>query len=236
MNMGGLHNGKITSGITTTLSKKTIEFVYSMLTEWRDDPDRPVEEAEPRLNLQLCKFLTSRKIRDLYPMVSFIHEEYQNSRRSVDLSALPTERTLIDAKQYSIYDPFLVFECKRLPAPEKRRAREYVTGGKDETTGGIQRFKIGAHGAKLNQAVMIGYIQKSSPKAWHDNINKWITELAKGKMEDACDWNTNEALKLLNEDNSKGLANYWSLHNRTNSKLSSKIKINHLWVVMHGNN
>lgn len=234
INSDGPHIGRLTTGITSTLAEMTIKFVYKLLPEWRDDPDRPIEGSENKLNLQLCKYLDSYA-RNIFPMVRFNHEEYQSYRRSIDLSASSTEKIIIDAKQYSIYEPFLVFECKRLPAPSKDREKEYVTGGKERTSGGIQRFKIGEHGAGLNQAVMVGYIQERSLKAWHYEINKWITALAKGAIEDTCDWDTDEKLKLFNKDESKGLANYWSFHSRTGSKLSNEIKINHLWIVMHGN-
>lgn len=233
MNKEGAHIGKITSGITSTLPEKTIEFVYNMLPGWRDDPDRPKEKSENKLNLQLSTYLdVYAKI--IFPMVHFSHEEYQTGRRSVDMSAKPLEKIIIDAKPYTIYEPFLLFEGKRLPAPEKSREKEYVTGGKKKTSGGIQRFKIGAHGKELKQAVMIGYIQERTPKAWYDNINKWITELAKGTMEDVCSWDAGETLKLCKTDGSKDLASYESLHSRIGSKLSSEIQLNHLWIVMHG--
>lgn len=232
-NMGEPHIGEITSGITSTLLERTIEFVYKLLPEWRDDPERPEEDSETRLNLQLCKYLDSRA-RDAFPMVRFDHEEYQTDRRSVDMSASPVDTTIIDAKQYSIYDPFLVFECKRLPAPSKDREREYVSGGKEKISGGIQRFKTGQHGAELDQAVVIGYIQKRAPKEWRLDVNKWIETLATGTIEDICAWDISETLKLLDEDKSKGLVKFRSVHSRTGSRLSGEIKISHLWIVMYG--
>ena len=145
--------GRITSGIDreNTLAIKTINFVSRQLPAWRDDPVRPQEQAEDRLNLQLCKFLDSRA-RNEFPMVRFDHEEYQPGRRRVDLSASPVEATTIGAKLHTVYDPILVFECKRLPAPSLDREKEYVTGGKEHTSGGLQRFKLGGHGRVLRVA------------------------------------------------------------------------------------
>lgn len=224
--------GQITTGIEedTTLTS-TLEFVSQQLIFWRDDPDRAKEEGEDRLNLQLCKFLDS-KARATFPMIRFDHEEYQTERRRVDLSASPVKTTFIGAKQHTIYDPFLVMECKRLPPPTHGREKEYVTGGSESRTGGIQRFKLGLHGSELNDVAIIGYLQKESTTYWYQTINKWISDLCGGIASDGCVWSDNEELEFLYEDNTNGIANYQSTHNRMGSKLSNQIKIRHLWVVM----
>src|SRR5438477_12884516 len=102
--------GQITSGIESgNLVVKTIDFVHQQLPRWRDDPDRPTEYSEERLNSQLSKFLDARA-RSEFPMVYFQREEFQTGRRRADVSALPSEPTLIGGKAYSIYEPFLVLE------------------------------------------------------------------------------------------------------------------------------
>ena len=93
----------------------------------------------------------------------------------------------IGAKEHSIYAPFLVLECKRLPAPSKDREKEYVTGF-DHTSGGIQRFKMGLYGHTHSFAVLIGYIQRENSKFWYNKIREWILELAQGDIEDQCSW------------------------------------------------
>jgi len=131
--------GQITSGINqgNTLALKTIDFVRRQLPAWRDDSDRPDERSENKLNMQLCKFLDSYA-RNNFPMVRFDHEEYQAGHRSVDFSASPVKTTVIGVRQYTIYDPILVLECKRLPAPPPQdREREYVTGGIERKSGGF---------------------------------------------------------------------------------------------------
>ena len=127
----------------------------------------------------------------------------------------------------------LVFECKRLPAPSPDREKEYLTGGKKNKTGGIQRFKLGLHGADHNIAAMIGYLQEGHASYWHDKINKWIAELINGTMADNCVWNISEMLEKREEDSSKGIAKYQSTHNRSGSVQSNKILIRHLWITMH---
>lgn len=223
---------QITSGIDQgALALKTIDFVRRQLPDWRDDPHRPYEQSEKKLNLQLCKFLDS-SARKIFPMVCFDHEEPQHGRRSVDLAASPVASTVIGAKLHTIYKPILVIECKRLPAPSKDREKEYVTGGENKS-GGIQRFKLGLHGGTLDAAVMIGYVQKRSAYEWHHDINKWISELASGSIKDVCVWNSSEMLELLEECESKGFSSYRSVHSRTGRKVSSKIKIHHLWIAMN---
>ena len=166
-------------------------------------------------------------------MVRFDHEEYQTGRRSVDLSASPIKTMVIGAQMYAIYDAFLVFECKRLPAPSKDREKEYVTGGVDKTSGGIQRFKLGLHGAGLDPVAMIGYVQEYSLRYWFRKIDEWISELAISARADICVWNDSELLEMIDECVPKGLAICRSVHMRTDSTTSSDITIYHLWIAMN---
>jgi len=225
--------GQITSGIDQpdTFALKTITFVFQQLPTWRDDSDRPVERSEDKLNLQLCKFLDTRARND-FPMVRFDHEVYQTGRRSVDLSASLVEKTVIGAWLYTIYDPILVLECKRLPAPSQDREKEYVTGGKERKSGGIQRFKLGLHGADLDIMALVGYVQERSLHHWHRKVNEWISELASGTISDSCVWNADELIEPIDKYISKGLARYRSVHSRTSHKSKNEIQIHHLWIAM----
>jgi hypothetical protein len=222
--------GRISEGPTSTLIERTLQFVRTELAGWRDDPDRSPEEAEERLNAQLCKYLNVAASRR-FPMVHFHHEEKQTGTRRVDLSALPDAGGFIGETYHAIYDPFLVFEGKRLPAPVVSREREYVTGGADKS-GGIQRFKLGLHGAQQPTAAMIGYIQKNDPKSWHSSINKWIGDLARDVSAIAEEWFVDEQLGDLTADDALRIATSSSLHRRTATAISRQIHIRHLWVVM----
>ncbi|MHC4795042.1 MAG: hypothetical protein ACYTF1_00225, partial [Planctomycetota bacterium] len=95
-------------------------------------------------------------------------------------------------------------------------------------------FKLGLHGAQLNLAAMIGYIQDRTAGHWHDKINGWISELVSGLIKDGCVWTTSEALVPLKEDTTKDIASYRSIHCRTGDVLSNEIKLHHLWIVMNG--
>ena len=93
-------------------------------------------------------------------MVHFHHEEPQGVRHSADFSANPIDAGWIEGRQYTKYEPILVMEGKRLPTPGSGREREYVASAAGEKPGGgVQRFKLGLHGAKLSRAGMVGYVQ-----------------------------------------------------------------------------
>jgi hypothetical protein len=166
-------------------------------------------------------------------MACFHHESPQTGQRFVDISASPLEITVIEAKTYSIYDPFLVLEGKRLPAPSSDRQMEYVTG-RDRTDGGIQRFKLGLHGAKLQVAVMIGYVQDGSARHWHKEINSWISALVAGTDIDSCAWSAGERLDRLDEDKQERIGSCSSTHERSGDVASNSIYLQHLFVEMHG--
>jgi hypothetical protein len=222
--------GRISEGPTSTLIERTLQFVRNELPGWRDDPERPPEEAEERLNAQLCKYLNVAASHK-FPMVHFHHEEKQTGTRRVDMSTLPDVSGFIGQTYHTIYDPFLVFEGKRLPAPSASREQEYVTGGA-EKSGGIQRFKLGLHGAQQNIAAMVAYIQKSDPKSCHSSINKWIRDLASDASAVAEEWFEDEQLGDLADDDTLRVATTSSLHRRNATAISRQIHIRHLWVVM----
>ena len=224
--------GQITSGVShNTFVLETINFVYQQLPYWRDDPNRTIEQSERKLNPDLSKFLNARA-KNVFPMIIFHHEEPQFETRLIDLSALPSDPMQIEGKLYNIRDPVIVFECKRLPAPSTAREKEYVTG-LERRNGGIQRFKLGLHGAEHAIAVMVGYIQEDSPYDWFDRINHWISELAGGYFVDLCVWDTSETLRLFEENVREGVASCQSVHYRTGSNKGERITLRHLWIIMN---
>jgi hypothetical protein len=221
--------GRITEGPTTSLVGQTIQFVANELTAWRDDPERPYEEAEERLNAQLCKFLNA-VAGDRFPMVLFSHEEKQTGSRRVDLAANPRTSMIIGQRYHSIYAPFVVFEGKRLPAPSKDREREYVTGGSNRS-GGIQRFKLGLHGALQQDAAILGYIQAGALSSWFQKVNQWISDEASAPSSEGEEWSLDEQLHDYLEDPVSRWGRSASHHARQNSQ-SDRILIRHLWVAM----
>jgi hypothetical protein len=226
----GDYVGGITEGIKrNTQILKIIGFIYQQLPVWRDDPERKYEQSEPELNPQLCKFLDIQA-RSLLPMFKFNHEEPQFSNRHADLSVTPVNTISLGVRSYTKYDPVLVIECKRLPAPSADREKEYVTGtDPNKKSGGIQRFKLGLHGREFDMAAMVGYVQAQTFQEWHKKINGWLSELKNSTTKDGCVWADDEILNLIEEDAAKGVSNYHSTHCRVSGK---KIELHHLWIVM----
>jgi len=226
---GATRHGKITSGIAPRmLVIRTIEFVRDQLAPWRDDADRRQTDSEEDLNGQLCGFLNVVS-GDSFPMVYFHHEERQTGRRRVDIGARPRQALHLGSRRYTKYQPFLVFEGKRVPAPSRDREREYVTGD-GKTSGGIQRFKLGLHGAKLGVAAMIGYVQAESACHWFTTVNGWITELAESPDEPT--WGGDERLTDYTSDAAGRTATCRSTHSRVPTEAGDTFRLHHLWVEM----
>lgn len=224
------NRGRITEGPTTSLVERTLEFVFSELANWRDDPDRPTEDAEERLNAQLCKYLNVAAS-DRFPMVFFHHEEKQTGTRRVDISALSKSGIVLGLTYHSIYDSFLVLEGKRLPAPSSDREREYVSG-RAKKSGGIQRFKLALHGAQQTTAAIVGYVQSGNLREWLSRINEWIGDEAESKDTTGEDWSLAEQLRDFKDDAQKRIAVCSSAHPRDKSAVSGQIKLRHFWVAM----
>ena len=191
-------------------------------------------ESEHNLNPQLEKYLNVQARHEEFSMVYFHNEEPQAVSRRADISVTIDESVPINARYYTKYELVLVMECKRLPADRADREREYVTGRKGEKkSGGIQRFKLGLHGAAMDIAVMIGFIQKDMMRHWQEKINEWIRELINEPTGDGCVWGADKLLTRLEENISKGIARYHSAHKRTGDEEKNEIVLHHLWIKMN---
>lgn len=215
------------SAVQVSLIEQTIEFVWKCLVPWRNDPERPFTEGEEELNAQLHNFLQSCA-NEIFPMVLFQHEQRQEGRRRVDLSAKPVKMTHIEGVTYTKYQPIIVMEGKRLPAPTRTREREYVTG-EDKISGGIQRFKLGLHGKDHAVAIILGYLQQGKLSDWHPRINEWISDLAKAQPES---WADHEALVDFSHSHKGQKSRALSVHPRCGGCKTSEIQILHFWVLL----
>ena len=210
-----------------------IEFIAAELPCWRDHPDRAKQVSETALTSQLCGHLnTAARHSAGWDILQFRVEEpdEQQRGRKIDLIASSCGPTIwIDGRRCTQFDTLLPIECTRLPTPKAkgRDEREYVINGK-ATTGGIQRFKAGNHGAAHALAVMIGYVQAETPQIWYGRLNAWISDL------DAAEhpgWSLRDLIQCESEIGAEGLAMYRSQHTR--AKGLSEIDIRHLWVAMN---
>jgi hypothetical protein len=129
-----------------------LEYIASELPKWRDDPNRPVETAEASLTSRLCAHMNSATRKSGgWDFLQFRVEEPDETvgGRKLDLVPAPSAATIwIEGREYTQYSPLVPIECKRLPIPVSatRDEREYLFSAYS-STGGVQRFKAGHHGA-----------------------------------------------------------------------------------------
>lgn len=165
-----------------TFLRTVIEFTASQLPRWRDDPRRSPATAETTLTAQLCGFLNSVTRHAGLDHLFFQTEvpDAVQASRTLDLALVPRGCCLwINGREHSYYDPILPIECKRLPTPDigKRERREYLHTRK-KTTGGIQRFMEGHHGANHEIGAIVGYVQNRDALGWLTTLNHWVRLLA----------------------------------------------------------
>lgn len=209
-----------------------IEFIATALPDWRDDPARDAATAETRLTAQLCSRLSSvSRHTPGWDFLQFRREEPDEAdgRRAIDLAVAPSGAVIvIEGRQYTEYQTLLPIECKRLPTPaaRDRDEREYLIS-RFNTTGGVQRFKAGHHGAAHNRAAMIGYVQQNDVTYWHNKLEGWVDGIVAEPVEG---WSVADKLTLVTNIPAQRLAMFRSNHSRQ-AELGP-ILIDHLWIEM----
>lgn len=207
-----------------TFLARVIDFIVEHLPSWRDNPDRPQVQNEDELTDQLSTYLNSAARFSALDYVQFRTEvpDSVNKRRSLDLAVQPCGQPLIvEGRRYTLFDVLLPIECKRLPTPggHGRDEREYVSSG--VSAGGIQRFKLGAHGSNHPLGVMIGYIQDDQPAYWLGAINHWLLEAGETNVFWAGE-------QLVAESTTGSVQRLRSTHRR--SARGTSIELLHLWI------
>ncbi len=114
-------------------------------------------------------------------------------------------------------DRILLIEGKRLHDPSDK---QYVSG----KTGGITRFKQEQHGADVEVACMVGYVQDKTFSFWHEKINSWIR--SEGTSSTNPNWDETDCL-MKRTETAEHLSHCSSQHGRV-SKIP--IKLHHFWV------
>lgn len=219
--------------LSATSMTELIGFIADELPRWRDHPDRSTQTSETALTSQLCGHLnTAARFSPGWDILQFRIEEpdEQQKGRKIDLIASPCGPTVwIDGRRCTHFDTLLPIECKRLPTPKDkdRDEREYVINRK-ATTGGIQRFKAGNHGAAHTLAAMIAYVQADTPATWRSRIDTWIKELD-GSVHTG--WSKNDLLRVDPSSTKRNLTIFRSTHSR--EKGLPDIDIRHLWIEMN---
>lgn len=207
-----------------------VGFIGRALPGWRDDPARPAQTGETGLTAQLCARLNSvSRHASGWDFLQFRREEPDDIRagRSIDLVVAPSGALIwIAGRQYSEYRTLLPIECKRLPTPgsKDRDQREYVFS-QFSSTGGIQRFKAGHHGAAHLRAAMIGYVQDRDISYWRSELDTWIDGLVATAVQG---WSADDKLAMEAHDGTTRVAALRSTHRRDGGL--EPILIDHLWI------
>ena len=219
--------------LPSTAKLELVDFIAQELPRWRDHPDRPANRAETRLTEYLCDHLNSATYHSTdWSHVQFRTETADETRagREIDLTVKPRGATLvIEGRRHSQFDALFPIECKRLPTPSEkdRDKREYVIT-EHGTTGGIQRFKFGYHGAAHKFAAMIAYVQEQTFAHWLGQVNAWIRDLA---ADSNTAWSDSDALQPLSDDSVVGLCALKSQHRRAGGL--GECELRHLWIKMN---
>lgn len=228
-------SGALSTGVhpAATFRFELLAFITDQLPRWRDDPERPIYTSEPKLTEYLCDHLNSAARKapgwDILQFRTEVTDEQQLGRK-IDLAPKPCGVTIwIDGRGYTQYDILLPIECKRLPTPPEgdRDEREYVFNRR-ATTGGIQRFKAGHHGAAHTLGAMIAYVQEETTMFWDNRVAGWIKELVDSGQPG---WTAKDLLYLEHDDEALGMAAFRSRHTRKNGL--QDIELRHLWVKMN---
>ena len=209
-----------------------VGFIAVTLPGWRDDPKRPTQSGETALTAQLCARLNSvSRHSPGWDFLQFRREEPDEVRatRSIDLVVAPSGALIwIAGREYNEYRALLPIECKRLPTPagKDRDEREYVFS-QFSSTGGIQRFKAGHHGAAYGRAAMIGYVQDRNIPFWLTQVEAWIDGLVSTAVNG---WSVDDKLRLNTNHAATRVASLQSEHQR--DICLDPILIDHLWIEM----
>jgi hypothetical protein len=210
-----------------------IEFIADELPRWRDRSDRKAETSEPSLTSQLCAHLNSTARHSTgWDFLQFRIEEPDETHkgRKIDLVPAPCGATVwIEGRRHTDFDSILPIECKRLPTPKgkDRDEWEYVFNRR-ATTGGIQRFKAGHHGAAHSLGAIIAYVQEETTMLWDKRVAEWIKELVDSGQPG---WTAKDFLRLEHDDETLQLAIFRSSHTREGGL--PEIELRHLWLKMN---
>ncbi len=228
-------SGALSSDVhpVATFRYELLDFITDELPRWRDDPERPNHTSEPALTEYLCDHLSSAARKspgwDILQFRTEVTDEQQRGRK-IDLAPKPCGVTIwIGGRGYTQYDILLPIECKRLPTPPgtDRDEWEYVFNRR-ATTGGIQRFKAGHHGAAHTLGAMIAYVQEENAMLWDKRVAEWIKELVDSGQPG---WTAQDLLHLEHDDKARGMTLFRSLHTRENGL--QDIELRHLWLQMN---
>lgn len=194
--------------ILESISNTAKPFVHSIHThkntDWNEDSLTQVFIAQNTFQLQKfsASLMVSAQYKDIYHKTKGIPDVFYSM-----------------IEEGRDHKPSFVMEAKRLPTPTSTREKEYVVG---KTTtgnpnGGIERFKLGKHGAGHSHCGMLAFVEKEEYQYWLKKINSWIAELYPF-------WSESELLELQKK---------YTHHSHCKSKVKrekDEVIFDHFWI------
>jgi hypothetical protein len=206
--------------------------VEKVLIDFSDKYTNSEIKNEKGLTQKLLHMLTIHALREYHPFCfekEYMEVPERGDSPQVDIAAISTldEGIVIGAKAYE-GESFFSMEAKRLAKLGSNRLMEYLIGrsekGKYNSCGGVERFKQGIHGRKLDYGAIIGYVQDYDFVHWHGQLNSWIKELINKKIFSQVNWMPKD--KLQKKHIKSKTARFLSV----NSRKDDPITLFHLWA------
>lgn len=189
---------------------------------------------EKGLTQKLIYMLTVHAVRNFYPFYfdkEYMEKPEKGDSPQVDIGTISLEEEITIGAKVNGDESFFSIEAKRLANLGTNRLMEYLIGrdekGKYNSCGGVERFKQGIHGSKLNYGAIIGYVQEHDFEHWYGQLNIWIDELIIKKTFSPVTWSIKDKLekKYIKSNTAKFISE--------NSRQKDKIVLFHFWVKLY---
>jgi len=189
--------GRLSSHIPTRriATEALVSFLAQHLDDFPNWHGTLADQNEDYYNQRVERMLNVRARQHL-DVFQFSRETIHETPGRHDIGVFPAqeEGIAVRGRVFGADEPVYTIECKRLPQ-SLGRLREYLTSEKGEKPrGAVQRYKLGIHGAGLDAAGIIAYVQEGDPPSWRMTINTWVKELAANPVDDAR-WTEDDCLK-----------------------------------------
>jgi hypothetical protein len=208
------HNVGVSNEKLVDLILKLMKYTVSNFkTQVNYFPEKFLNEGDLTQKFEQQAQILIRKLDCSFNIDKEYRDDEHKSKGIPDLYFYPNDENQIPIK--SIFS----IECKRLPAPTKKREKEYVVG--DNNNGGIERFKTEKHGAGLDDCGMIGFVEQNTFSFWHTTINQWIT----GFSETDTFWQKDEILSAT-----EIMTDFAVLKSNAHKKTQKPVHLHHLWI------
>ena len=212
-----------------------VDFVELILITFSDKYTDSNIKNEKGLTQKLVLILNSHALREYYPF--WFDKEYmeipeRGDSPQVDIGTITTleEGIVIGAKTYTD-ESFFSMEAKRLGNLGEKRSKEYLIGRYQNEKyihcGGVERFKQGKHGRKLEYGAIIGYVQEHDFIYWQGSINSWIDDLIQKNLYSPVPWLLKD--KLKKDYIRSTTAKFISISSRKNNFIT----LFHLWAKLN---